>query len=780
MSVMNGTDEAHRKPGPPADFAAVLRHHRVAAGLSQEALAGRAGVTARSVRNIELRSVRHPRPETAALLGAALGLGGEALEDFVAQAREEYWTQRGKAAVPGPARQRAWTVPAQLPLHLRGFTGRADEITALDATLGADPAPGAGILVVTGSPGVGKTALAVHWAHRVAERFPDGQMFVNLHGFNPTGTAMDPAEAIRGFLDALDVPTHRIPADVGAQTSLYRSLVARKRMLVLLDNARDADQIRPLLPGGPGCLALVTSRRELTGLVAAEAAWPLMLGRLAPTEAGELLRRRLGEERLRAEPDAVGAILAACAGLPLALAIVAARAAVRPDSRLTVLAGELREAHARLDALASGDEVTDVRAVFSWSYRALTPPAARLFRLLGLHPGPDAAPAAVAGLAGLPSASVRPLLDELARAHLVEQWTPGRYALHDLLRAYATEQARAHESAAGRRSAKRRIVEHYLHSAYTADRLLNPSRDPITVPPPEPGVIPERHGDQGAALAWFIAEHQVLLEALDLAASPEQDDGTLPGQAWQLAWSLTTFLDRQGHWRHWAATQRAAVAAAGRIGDEAAQARAHRLAALALGRLGDFAEAHAELDRALRLYDRTGDRIGQAHTHHNLAHVWERQGRYDEALRHDRRSLELSRLAGHRIGQADALNGIGWAQAMLGDHEQALESCQEALTLLQELDNRYGQAHTWDSLGFAHQHLGHHPEALHCYEQAGKLFRALGDRYFDAVTLVRLGDVHLAAGHRDEARDVWRQALVILDDLDHPDAEPVRDKLDVT
>jgi len=753
MGGMQGADGARTRG--TGDFAAVLRHHRVAAGLSQEALAERAGVTARSVRNIERGSVRHPRPETAALLGAALGLDGEALADFVAQAREEYWARRSEHARPP-----AWTIPAQLPPHLRGFTGREDELTRLDAAVEA-----AGTVVVAGSPGVGKTALAVHWAHRVADRFPDGQLFVNLRGFNPTGTAMDPAEAVRGFLDALDVPVHRIPADTGAQFALYRTQLARKKMLVLLDNARDVDQVRSLLPGGPGCLALVTSRHELTGLVATEAAWPLTLGRVSAAEAGELLRRRLGEQRLRDEPEAVESILAACAGLPLALAIVAARAAVRPGSRLAELAGELREARARLDALAGGDEATDVRAVFSWSYHAVDPAAARLFRLLGLHPGPDIAPAAAASLAGLPEEQVQPLLDELARAHLVERWAPGRYALHDLLRAYAAEQAHAREG----RSAKRRLVAHYLHTAYAADRLLHPSRDPITLPAPAPGVVPEGHDHHEAALAWFTAEHQVLLQTLGLAP---------PVPAWQLAWSLSTFLDRQGHWRQWASTQRAAVAAARRAGDDAAQARAHRFAALALGRLGDFAEAHAELGEALRLYERTGDLIGQAHTHHNLAHVWVRQGRYDEALPHDRLSLDLARRAGHGIAQADALNGIGWAQAMLGDYRQALESCQEALTLLQQHDSRYGEAHTWDSLGYAHQHLGDHAAAQHCYEQAGKLFRALSDRYFEAVTMVGLGDVHLAAGRRDQAREVWRQALAILDELDHPDAEQVRDKLD--
>jgi transcriptional regulator with XRE-family HTH domain len=324
MSGMQEAEGARRGSGPSvgppdaSDFAAVLRHHRLKAGLSQEALAERAGVSARSVRNIERRSVRHPRPETATVLGAALGLAGAALDDFVVQAREEYWAQRGEPTGPDGARQQAWTVPAQLPLRMRGFTGRDDEITGLDAALGADPGSGTGLLVITGSPGVGKTALAVHWAHRVADRFPDGQLFVNLRGFNPTGTAMHPAEAVRGFLDALGVPVHRIPSDVAAQTARYRSLLARKRMLVLLDNARDVDQIRPLLPGGPGCLALVTSRHELTGLVAAEAAWPLMLSRLSATEARELLRRRVGAQRLRGEPDAVEAIVAACAGLPLA------------------------------------------------------------------------------------------------------------------------------------------------------------------------------------------------------------------------------------------------------------------------------------------------------------------------------------------------------------------------------------------------------------------------------------------------------------------------------
>ncbi|HVV21029.1 MAG TPA: BTAD domain-containing putative transcriptional regulator [Pseudonocardiaceae bacterium] len=331
--------------------------------------------------------------------------------------------------------------PAQLPADIAGFTGRDRELDVLDAAT----TPGQPTIVygMSGTAGVGKTALAVHWAHRARSAFPDGQLYVNLRGFDPEGAVLAPAAAIRGFLDAFGVPPTNIPPSLDAQSALYRTLLADRRVLVVLDNARDAEHARPLLPGAPGSLALVTSRNQLTGLAVTEGAHLLTLDVLDAVETQALLTNRLGMRRVLAEPVAVAQIVARCAGLPLALAIVAARAATRSHLPLAVFAEELRESCRRLDFLDGGEQATRIRAVFSWSYRALSPDTARLFRLLAVHPGPDIAEPAVAGLAGLPVERVRPLLDELVRGCLLTQHTPGRYVVHDLLRDFATELAMA-------------------------------------------------------------------------------------------------------------------------------------------------------------------------------------------------------------------------------------------------------------------------------------------------------------------------------------------------
>jgi len=686
---------------------------------------------------------------------------------------------RRDAAVPAPPGMPAGAaVPAQLPLDVRGFAGRADQLAQLDAiadTIGGDAtAAGAAATVVisaiAGTAGVGKTALAVHWAHQAAKLFPDGQLYVNLRGFDPDDSTMDPTDAVRGFLDALAVPAERVPAGRDAQAALYRTLLAGKRMLILLDNARDTTQVRPLLPGAPECFVLVTSRNRLTSLIATTGAHPLQLDLLTHAEARDLLAQRLGPRRVAAEPDAVGLLIARCARLPLALALVAARAATHPHLSLASLAAELDDF--RLDALADDDPTTDIRAVFSWSYTALTRPAARLFRLLGLHPGPDISTPAAASLAALTPSRVRPLLAELTRANLLVEPTPDRYTFHDLLRAYAGEVAHSIDSAAERHAANRRMLDHYLHTAHTADRLLYPAREPITLTPPQSGVTPESLADHEQALAWFTAEHAAVLAAVDHAAATGFDAHT-----WQLASTITDFLNRQGHWHDQASTGRAAVAAARRLGDPAVQARAHRSLALAYNRLGRFDDAHTQLRHALDLSSQAGDRVGQAHTHLSLAYVRGRQGRHTQALHHARQALDLHRAAGHRTGQADAFNAVGWYHALLGDHQQALTACQQALTLHQELDNRLGQAATWDSLGYAHHHLDQHEQAITCYQRALHLFQDLAARYEEATIFSHLGDTHHATDNPDAARTAWQHALTILDQLDHPDAQQLRTKL---
>ena len=347
----------------------------------------------------------------------------------------------GIAGMTGPGPRPV--VPRQLPAAVAHFTGRQAELNALTRQLDQPPGPGDAVTIwtVVGTAGIGKTALALHWAHRVAHRFGDGQLYANLRGFGPRVTPAAPGEVIRGFLGALGVPPASLPATLEAQAARYRSLLAGRRMLVVLDNARDAEQVRPLLPGSPGCAVVVTSRNQLTGLVVAEGAGRLSLDLLPGPSAAELLARRLDPARLSAEPGAARELIGLCAGLPLALAVVAGRAAGRPDVPLGRIVTELRAA--RLDALATGEPATDLRAVLSWSYGGLTPPAAAMFRLLGLRPGLDITVASAASLARMDPRQARAALGELARAHLIEEQAPGQFALYDLLRAYAVERAGA-------------------------------------------------------------------------------------------------------------------------------------------------------------------------------------------------------------------------------------------------------------------------------------------------------------------------------------------------
>ncbi|HEX6196682.1 MAG TPA: tetratricopeptide repeat protein [Jiangellaceae bacterium] len=628
------------------------------------------------------------------------------------------------------------------------------------------------ITAIGGTAGVGKTALAIHWAHRVADRFPDGQLYLNLRGFDPSGAPVDSATAIRDILDALQVPPQRIPTSPHGQASLYRSMLAGRRMLLLLDNASDAKQVRPLLPGTPGCLVVVTSRSQMSGLATAEGAHTLTLDLPTVTEARQLLARRLGADRVAAEPDATDEIIARCGQLPLALAVVASRAATHPGFPLRVFADDLHQSGGNLDAFTDADATADVRAVFSWSYDTLNAQAARLFRLLGLHPGPDFTTAAAASLAGIPVQEVREQLNELIRAHLINEHVPGRYTFHDLLRAHASELAHHHDTEPDRRAAQHRLLDHYLLTAYNAAMLLNPHREPINLAQPQPGATLETINDRANALSWFATEHRLLGAATAQAASIG-----FYTHAWQLAWCLVDFFRRQGHWHDWAATHHTALDAARKLADPLAQALTHRTLASAHQHLGHDDDALGHLLDALDRFDELGDQAGQAHTHMEICILFERQCQYHEAFSHARLALDLYRATGDLGGEATALNGMGWLHVQLGDHRQAIRLCRQALALQQKIGDIPYEAATWDSLGYAHHHLDQHQQAITCYQRALELVRDLGDRYREADVLTRLGDSHQAAGETDLAREAWKHAFDILEDLDHPDAEQVQTKI---
>jgi DNA-binding SARP family transcriptional activator len=678
----------------------------------------------------------------------------------------------------GPVAQVA-PVPAQLPPAVAAFAGRAAELADLDALLPpAAPngsAPDASVVVsaITGTAGVGKTALAVHWAHRVREQFPDGQLYVDLCGFGRCGQALDPGQALRGFLDAFAVPPERIPADLDAQVGLYRSLLAGKRVLVLLDNARDAEQVRRLLPGSPGCLALVTSRDRLAGLVAAEGAYPVGLDLLTAREARALLSRRLGPDRVAGEPQAASEIIERCARLPLALTVAAARAATRPAFTLADTAAELRQATSILDPFGGGDLATDVRAVFSWSYHALSPDAARLFRLLGLYPGPDIAAAAAASLAGTGSQRARVLLAELARAHLLTEHSPGRYALHDLLRAYATELTQADDSDDARHAAVARVLDHCLHTAYAAARLIEPYFAPVDPAPPRPGAIVGEPAAAEDALDWFAAERATLLAAVRLAAG-----AGFTAHSWQLAWAVTTFLLRRGLWNDQVSACRAALHAARRHGDAVGEAHALLLLALGYARSGRFHDAAPYFRHALWLLETTGGyRSSQVTAHSGLTRIAEQQERHADMLSHSLRALALSRAADDRALEVTSLNDAGYSHALGGNYQLAIAYCEQALAGSQAAGERSWEAAAWHSLGYIHHQLGRHQQAITCYERSLRLRRELADRYEEADTLDHLGRVHCSAGDSGAARWAWTQALRIFDAIDHPGGGPVRAKL---
>jgi DNA-binding SARP family transcriptional activator/tetratricopeptide (TPR) repeat protein len=692
-------------------------------------------------------------------------------------------------AASGAAMRAAAPVPRELPADVSAFTGRAAELAALDRLLappaagtgpGASPGPadGAGerrvsaavISAVSGTAGVGKTALAIHWAHRAADEFPDGQLYVNLRGYDPA-QPVTAAHALAGFLRALGVPGRDIPAETDQRAARYRSLLAGQRMLVVLDNASTAEQVRPLLPGTPGCAVVVTSRDALAGLVARDGATRLDLDLVPVDDAVALLAELIGGQA-RADPHATAVLARQCARLPLALRVAAERAAARPQVPLADLAADLAGQQRRLDLLdAADDPRTAIRAVFSWSYQQLTGDAARMFRLLGLHPGPDISVPAAASLARIAEPGARRLLHELTRAHLIAEHVRGRYAFHDLLRAYAAEQAHHTESDTGRREATGRMLDHYLHTAAGAARLINPSMEPVVLASPRPGAAPGHPADSRRTLAWFEAEHQVLLAAVTLAAESGFDS-----HAWQLPCAMSPFLHARGHWHDWAATQRTALAAATRLGDTAAQALSGHLLANACHDLGDRDQALGQYASSLTLYKRLGNRLGEARIQHHLGGLAEHQGRYVDALGHLEEALRLCQAIGDKASEAEALNGVGWCHGLLGDYQQARAFCRQALTLSAEAGNRRTEGYAWDSVGYAEHHLGNLAEAAACYQRALSLHRESGYRLGEADTLTHLGDTRHAAGEQAQAREVWQQALAIFEDLQHP-AGQVRAKL---
>jgi tetratricopeptide (TPR) repeat protein len=621
-------------------------------------------------------------------------------------------------------------LPRQLPAAPASFTGRDAELSRLSDVLDSTSETVV-VAAITGSGGIGKTSLALHWAYQHLDRFPDGQLFVDLRGVAPAGEPLPPSVVVRGFLSALGVDPD--PVDPQTQAASYRSAVADKRILIVLDNAHDTAQIVPLLPGSPTCTVLITSRDRLHGATVTHGARPFALDVLSDAEARALLVRRVGAERVDAEPDAVAELVLCCAGLPLALSIVAARAAARPGFPLRVWSDELRDVTTRLTAFDDSEAAASLPATLSWSCAALDADRAGVFELVGSAPGPDIGVLAAASLTGLPVDRVASALRDLERASLVQQHVPGRYRMHDLIRLYADEQAHRNLNRTERRAALKRLVAHYTR---TADRLLR------------------SEASYAAACEWLEAEHACLSAAQRTSAALGWHRAV-----WKLAWVLDTFFYRRGHVDDQLATCLAGLTAAEHLGNPDSRAKAHRLLGGAYLRANRHQEALDHLDRALSLAERSGNRPGQAKIHQALARAREQDGDHQRALEHADRALRLHDELGNVVGRARALDQVGCLLALLGRHESARTSCRAALSLFRELGDRHGEANTMDSLGTLAHLVGDHDQAVSHYEQALVLFRDLDQAFHEANTLTRLGEAAAERHDHEHARSAWQEAL---------------------
>jgi len=643
----------------------LLASLRNMAGMTQEELADASGLSVRSISDLERDRVSRPRRRSLELLATALDLDRIQAKALIAIARgmPVRWPD-GLADSPSgmsePVSQLLKVTPRQLPGLMSGFVGRSAELETLsgwlDDTVHADRP--AAILTIAGTAGVGKTTLAIRWGHQIAERFPDGQLWLNLRGFEPAATPLSTAEAVRTLLDALNVRPGQIPLTLEAQAGLFRSLLAGRRILVVLDNARDTSQVRPLLPGSPGCLLVVTSRRKLFGLAATEGARLLNLAVLTAGEARQLLACRLGHTRLAAEPEATDELIRLCAGLPLALGIAAAHADVSSDPRLADLAVQLCNAQTRLDILDGDDPASSLRAVFCRSYQQLPPDAAHMFRLLGLHSGPDISSSAASSLGASPLREVREVLSMLTDTHLLTQQPHGRYSMHDLLRVYAREQAEQSETQTSRRAAVNRVLDHYLHTAYAAARLVSGIPHPPAMAPPAPGVSLEEVTCAEDALAWFEDNKQVLIAVVMQADGP-----VFHGYALRISAALATFLDWRGRSQESIDILSAVLFATKASGDHIGLAHIHLRLGCAHLRLHSLVDADAHLREALDQFAAVDDTAGKGISHRYLSLAFDLQGEYRQAFRHSRAALDMLHQADDQLAEAHLLKAEAKAPA---------------------------------------------------------------------------------------------------------------------
>ncbi|WP_436535619.1 AfsR/SARP family transcriptional regulator [Actinoplanes sp. HUAS TT8] len=785
LSLWTGACAGGPAPGEPARpaFAAVDAEGSAVAREAAK-LALRTGQAGLALPVLEPIAARHPWDEAlqAPLLrlmaadgkqAAAVMLYGNLASrlseelgvDPGAELRDAYRSvMSGSVDEPVGESRVAMAGPAQLPPDMPYFAGQQALIQQISGWTdhGREAMP---TVVVDGMPGVGKTTLAVHIGHLVAPQFPDGQLFADMRGFHPYAEIADPAETLLSFLTALGLPAGSVPQGVESRSSLFRSVVADRRILIVLDNVRGVEQVRPLLPGSPGCMVVVTSRSRLPELVTAHGARTLSLGLPSMAESRAAMAERLGGLAWR-EPKALDEIVQRCGRLPLAMAIVGGRAAATPDSPLSVIAAELRTAGENLDAFDDGDLNRDVRAVFTWSYQLLSPAAARLFRLLSRLPAPVTTLHGAAALAGIEPAEAHAHLREMIRTRLVDRCQADRYRVHDLVSRFAGELCRAEDTVEDRAAAWGRLCDYYRQTAHLANERLTPQSPPGPVPaPPLPGVVPTPIETSAEATAWFTAELPVLRAVVERSTA-----GGAEAVAWPLALTTAVFLDRTCRWHEWLALMNTGLRAAAIAQDlHGVALTAHSLAG-AHWRLGNLAEASWRFTFAEERFRRVADEDSAAHAKMNRGMVEISRGNRRAGVADLVRALRLLRHSDRRQLSASARSSLARCLLGLGLLTAANRLAAEALGLYRELGDMTGMTIGHHLLAEIDSAAARHESAIRRHERAVSYAKKCGAQVNLVMAYTALGDAYLVVGDTEAARRAWIEARSQVDD---PTLEPV-------
>ncbi|MCS7483875.1 tetratricopeptide repeat protein [Umezawaea endophytica] len=667
--------------------------------------------------------------------------------------------------------------PRQLPGGIGGFVNRLSSLAQLDSLLGSStaahrPPSAPHVVVIVGAPGVGKTALALHWAHLVREHFPDGELYIDMRGYG-ADHPLGPEQAIDVFLRSLNVAPDRIPIDLEERASLYRSILGDKKMLIVLDNASSAKQIRQLLPGSRDSLVLVTSRSRISGLVVREGAIRMSLDVLSSNDSVRLLAEIIGEDRVDAEIRSAEQVAVLCGFLPLALRVVAERTAGRPHMRLSELVNELNGEQSRLDALAAEvDELTDVRAAFSWSYRALAHEHRHIFRMLALHPGPEFCCSVVAALVDVPEAELKPQLEVLVGVHLLQQISPDRYRIHDLLRAYSVERSNHELAQRDRTYAMRRMLSWYLIGTDNARQLMVPYSRAVSLVPAGRIDAPSFSTLQDV-INWFESERLNLLAALHQAMELGQFD-----IAWKLPVVADAFFEMRSYWKEWRQIHVDGVSAARMIGDDLGEAANLICLGDAMWRLGEHEDALTTYEQSSRIAHEIGDRRTEGYALRGSGLICYEIADYDRALQLFENALEVFRASSVKRGEAMSLLSLGTTFKMLGRMDDAVRHCEEAVEILRDIDDVWSVAWALMPLAEALGSAGRFSESEGQLAEAVEIFRRFDDRNSEAMAWEHLGDVLASQRKSDAAIAAWSKSFEILESLGNSRSREVGQKIE--